>query len=138
MTTVQQPTPITPEMLARKDFPKIAFYLSTFAATFMLFAGLFAIFFNSLYLAIVWSIWAGLTSLLIGISLIFCSMFIGGAAASLVLKPEMHQSAGITIILVSTPGAPAGLRMVLAGRRWSGRCWRDNGHTMETGKNLGK
>jgi uncharacterized membrane protein YfhO len=67
----------------------------------MLFAGLFAIFFNSLYLAIVWSIWAGLTSLLIGISLIFCSMFIGGAAASLVLRPEMRKTAGLTIILVS-------------------------------------
>jgi hypothetical protein len=101
MTTIQQPTPITPEMLARKDYPKIAFYLSSFAAMLMLFAGLFAIFFNSLYLAIVWSIWAGLTSLLIGISLIFCSMFIGGAAASLVLRPEMSKTAGLTIILVS-------------------------------------
>jgi hypothetical protein len=101
MTTIQQPTPITPEMLARNDYPKIAFYLSSFAAMLMLFAGLFAIFFNSLYLAIVWSIWAGLTSLLIGISLIFCSMFIGGAAASLVLRPEMSKTAGLTIILVS-------------------------------------
>jgi hypothetical protein len=101
LTTIQQPTPITPEMLARKDYPKIAFYLSSFAAMLMLFAGLFAIFFNSLYLAIVWSIWAGLTSLLIGISLIFCSMFIGGAAASLVLRPEMSKTAGLTIILVS-------------------------------------
>jgi hypothetical protein len=88
-------------MLARKDYPKIAFYISSFAAMLMLFAGLFAIFFNSLYLAIVWSIWAGLTSLLIGISLIFCSMFIGGAAASLVLRPEMRKTAGLTIILVS-------------------------------------
>jgi hypothetical protein len=101
LTTMQQPSQLTPEMLASKNYPKIAFYLSAIAAMFMLFAGLFAIFFDALYLAIVWSIWAGLTALLIGISLIFCSMFIGGAAASLVVRPELHRTAGVTIILVS-------------------------------------
>jgi hypothetical protein len=101
MTTIQQPSQLTPEMLAAKNYPKVAFYLSALGALFILFAGLFAIFFNSLYLAIVWSIWAGLTSLLIGISLIICSLFIGGAATGLVLKPEMHTTAGVTIILFS-------------------------------------
>jgi len=67
----------------------------------MLIAGLFAIFFNALYLAIVWSIWAGLTSLLIGIGLIICSVIISGGTATLVIKPEAHVSAGAIIILAS-------------------------------------
>jgi hypothetical protein len=88
-------------MLARGNYPHTAFYLASFAALLMLIAGLFAIFFNALYLAIVWSIWAGLTSLLIGIGLIICSVAISGGAASLVLRPEAHVSAGAIIILVS-------------------------------------
>jgi hypothetical protein len=88
-------------MLASKNYPKTAFYLASLAALLLLISGLFAIFFNALYLAIVWSIWAGLTSLLIGIGLIVCSAFISGGAASLVLKPETHVSAGAIIILFS-------------------------------------
>ncbi|MBI0584774.1 MAG: hypothetical protein ISF22_11205 [Methanomassiliicoccus sp.] len=98
---MEQQVKITPEMLASKNYPKIAFYLAAIGAMFMLFAGLIAIFFNSLYLAIVWSIWAGLTSLIIGIGLVICSVIIGGAATTLVVRPEAHVSAGATIIVVS-------------------------------------
>jgi len=96
-----QPTSVTPEMLASKNYPKAAFYLASAAAILMFISGLFAIFFDALYLAIVWSIWAGLTSLLIGIGLIICSLFVSGGAASLVMKPETHALAGATIIIFS-------------------------------------
>jgi hypothetical protein len=101
MTTVQQPSQLTPEMMAGKNYPKVAFYLAAIGALFMLFAGLFAIFFDALYLAIVWNAWAGLTALIIGILLVIDSLIIGGAATSLVLKPEMHTTAGVTIVLFS-------------------------------------
>lgn len=96
-----QPTSVTPEMLASKNYPKTAFYLASAAAILMFISGLFAIFFNALYLAIVWTIWAGLTSLLIGIGLIICSLFVSGGAASLVMRPETHALAGATIIIFS-------------------------------------
>lgn|GEM_PF-4204196 len=83
------------------NYPRAAFSLASLAAIFMLIAGLFAIFFDSLYLAIVWSIWAGLTSLIIGIGLIICSLVISGSAASLRMRPELHRSAGATILLIS-------------------------------------
>jgi hypothetical protein len=96
-----QPVKITPEMLKATNYPKAAFYLSAFAGVMMLVAGLFAIFFDSIYLAINWSAWAGLTSLFIGILLVIDSMILSGAAASLLLKPEMRKTAGVTIILFS-------------------------------------
>lgn len=99
--TTTDPTRITSDMLATRNYPKAAFYLASIGGVLMLVAGLFAIFFNALYLAIVWSIWAGLTSLIIGIGLIICSLFVSGGAASLVLKPEAHRSAGATIVIFS-------------------------------------
>ncbi|MDW5564138.1 MAG: hypothetical protein SA339_13045 [Methanomassiliicoccus sp.] len=87
--------------MAAKEYPKVAFTLASLAGILLLIAGLFAIFFDALYLAIVWSIWAGLTSLLIGIGLIICSLFVSGSAASLMARPELHKTAGVTIVLFS-------------------------------------
>lgn len=101
MANPVQRTEVTPEMLASKNYPRTAFYLASFAGILMFIAGLFAIFFNALYLAIVWSIWAGLTSFLIGIGLIICSLFVSGGAASLVMRPATHRAAGATIIIFS-------------------------------------
>jgi|WetSurMetagenome_2_1015567.scaffolds.fasta_scaffold666268_1 hypothetical protein len=108
-TTSPQPAPaapgpvkITPEMLAAKNYPKLAFYLASFGGVIMLVAGLFAIFFDAIYFAIVTDIpGIGLSFVLIGIMLIICSLFVSGAAASLLLKPELRKSAGVTIILFS-------------------------------------
>jgi hypothetical protein len=97
-----QPVKITPEMLAAKNYPKVAFYLSSFGGVIMLVAGLFAIFFDAIYFAIVTDIpGIGLSFILIGIMLIICSLFVSGAAVSLLLKPELRKSAGVTIILFS-------------------------------------
>jgi hypothetical protein len=99
---MDQPTKVTPAMLAADNYPKWAFYLSSFGGVIMLVAGLFAIFFNSVYFAIVTDIpGIGLTFILIGIMLVICSLFVSGAAASLVLKPAMHRSAGVSIVLFS-------------------------------------
>lgn len=87
--------------IASKNYPRAAFSLASLAALFMLFAGLIAIFFDSLYLAIMWSIWAGLTSLLIGIGLIICALAISGSAASMRVRPEIHRSAGVSILFIS-------------------------------------
>jgi len=89
-------------MLAAKNYPKLAFYLASFGGVIMLVAGLFAIFFDAIYFAIVTDIpGIGLSFVLIGIMLIICSLFVSGAAASLLLKPELRKSAGVTIILFS-------------------------------------
>jgi hypothetical protein len=109
--TTAQPGQLTKEMLDTNDYPRVAFYLSAFAAIIMLIAGLFAIFFDSIYFAVLLNAMAGLTVFILGIMLVICALFVGGGAAALVTRPGMRGSAAATIIIFS-------LLALLVGGGW--------------------
>jgi hypothetical protein len=101
----QQPIKITPEILAANNYPKAGFYLAVFGGLLIAIEGLVAIFFESLFYAINEDIWAGLSMVLIGIILLIIGGILSGAAVSLLVKPELRKSAGVTIIICALVGA---------------------------------
>jgi hypothetical protein len=95
---------ITPEMLEANNYPKAALYLAAFGGLLLLVQGLVCIFLKSLYFAITIDVISGLGSVVIGILLVIDGLIVGGAAVSLLLKPELRQAAGATVIIFALLG----------------------------------
>ncbi len=101
MTETEKLTDLNKELLAGKNYPKYAFWLSAIGGTIMLIQGFMTIFFRSVLYAVIVDIWVGLETVLIGIMLILAALIIDSTAASLVYRPEYRVTTGATIFLVS-------------------------------------
>jgi hypothetical protein len=95
---------ITPEMLAANNYPKAGMYLGAIAGLLLLAEGIVCIFFRSLYYGINIDFLAGLGSVIIGILLAIDGLIVSGAALTLVVKPELRQAAGASMIIFSLLG----------------------------------
>jgi uncharacterized membrane protein YjjP (DUF1212 family) len=101
MTETEKLTNLKRDDLARKDYPRYAFWLSAAGGTIILIQGLMAIFVRSVLYAVITDIWAGLEAVLIGVMLVLAGLIIDSSAASLVYRPEYRVSAGATIFIIS-------------------------------------
>jgi hypothetical protein len=95
---------ITPQMLAANNYPKAGMYLAAIGGLLLLAEGIVCIFFRSLYYGINIDFLAGLGSVIIGILLVLDGLIVSGAALTLVMKPELRQAAGASIIIFSLLG----------------------------------
>ncbi len=82
-----------------RRFPTIGFYLSLLGALFILAQALAAIFFNSIYIAFVVNLGAGIAIFFVGILLLLDALVIGSTTYSLRAYPGQHVIAGLTIII---------------------------------------
>jgi uncharacterized membrane protein YjjP (DUF1212 family) len=89
------------EMLARKDYPRTAFWLSAAGAVLILIQGVAFIFVLSIWSTIEYGGWLGLADVILGIIMIIAAMIIGSAAASLVTSPQYKVAGGSTIAIAS-------------------------------------
>lgn len=89
------------EMLARKNYPKIAFWLSAAGAALILIQGIMFILVLSIWSAIEYGGWLGLTNVILGIIMVIVAVIIGSAAASLVARPQYNVAGGSTIAVAS-------------------------------------
>jgi hypothetical protein len=101
MTETAKLTELNREMLARKDYPRYAFWLSAIGGTMILIQGLMAIFFRSIVYAVAVDLLAGLEAVLIGLMLVIAALIIDSTAASLVYRPEYRTAAGAMIFVFS-------------------------------------
>ncbi len=80
-------------------FPTIGFYLSLVGALLILAQALAAMFFNSIYIAFVINLGAGIAIFFVGVLLLIDALIIGSSAYSLRAYPGQHVIAGGTIVL---------------------------------------
>jgi hypothetical protein len=95
---------ITPQMLAANNYPKAGMYLAAIAGLLLLAEGIVCIFFRSLFVWINIDFLAGLGWVVIGILLVLDGLIVSGAALTLVVKPDMRQAAGASILVFSLLG----------------------------------
>jgi hypothetical protein len=88
-------------MLAKKNYPKVGFWLSVAGAAFILIQGIMFIFLISIWSTIEYGGWTGLANVILGILMVLTAMFIGSAAATMVVRPDYNVAQGSTIALVS-------------------------------------
>jgi hypothetical protein len=82
-----------------KKFPTIGFYLSLLGALLILAQALAAMFFNSIYIAFVINLGAGIAIFFVGVLLLLDALIIGSSAYSLRAYPNQRVIAGGTIVL---------------------------------------
>lgn len=84
-----------------RDYPRIGFYLSLFGAFMILAEAVWAIFFGSVFYAIILTLGVGLAVLFLGILLLINAIIIGSAATSLRAYTDQRVLAGATIVIFS-------------------------------------
>jgi len=91
------------------SYSRAGFYLSVIGGIIIILQGLIAIFFSSIYYAIILSIGVGISILFLGIMLVILGLIVHTSAYSLTQRPEQHVIIGASIIVFST------LALVLGG-----------------------
>jgi hypothetical protein len=89
------------EMLARKDYPRSAFWLSAIGAVLIFIQGIMFILVLSVWSTIEYGGWTGLANVVLGLIMVFAAIIIGSAAATLVVRPQYKVAEGSTIAFVS-------------------------------------
>jgi len=89
------------EMLAKKDYPRIGFWLSVIGTILILIEGIMFIFLISIWSTIEYGGWTGLANVILGVIIVITAIIIGSAAAALVVRPQYHVGEGSTIAFVS-------------------------------------
>jgi hypothetical protein len=89
------------EMLARRDYPRAAFWLSAIGAVLIFIQGLTFVFVLSVWSTIEYGGWTGLATVVLGIIMIIAAIIIGSAAASLVARPQLNVAGGSAIAFLS-------------------------------------
>jgi hypothetical protein len=94
---------------SRGSYSRAGFYLSVIGGSIIILQGLVAIFFSSIYYAIVLSLGVGISIFFLGIMLIILGLIVYTSAYSLTRSPDQHVIIGASIIVFST------LALVLGG-----------------------
>jgi hypothetical protein len=80
----------------------VGFYLSVIGGSFIILQGLIAIFFSSIYYAILTSsLGVGISVLFLGIMLVILGLIVYTSAYALIRVPERHVITGASIIIFS-------------------------------------
>lgn len=82
-------------------YSRAAFLLSFLGASLIIVQGLVAIFFSSIYYAIILSLGVGVTMVLLGIMLIILGIIVYSSAYALTREPGSHVLIGASIIVFS-------------------------------------
>jgi hypothetical protein len=103
---------LTTEKVAYRStggYSRTGFYLSVIGGSIIILQGLIAIFFSSIYYAIVLSLGIGISIFFLGIMLVILGLIVYTSAYSLTRSPGQHVVIGASIIVFST------LALVLGG-----------------------
>jgi hypothetical protein len=93
----------------RGSYSRAGFYLSVIGGSIIILQGLIAIFFSSIYYAIVISLGVGISILFLGIMLIILGVIVYSSAYALTRSPDQHVVIGASIIIFAL------LALVLGG-----------------------
>lgn len=99
--TPEEMKSMTPDMMAKRDFPKAAFFLVAIGGLLIFVEGLVSIFFRSLYWWYEIDFLAGLGQVVIGILLIIDGWIVAGGAITFLLRPKFAKAAAVSVILFS-------------------------------------
>ena len=91
------------------SYSRAAFFLSLLGGSLIILQGIIAIFFSSIYYAIILSLGVGITFVLLGIMLIILGLIVYSSAYALTRQPGSHVVIGASIIVFSV------LALVLGG-----------------------
>jgi hypothetical protein len=93
----------------RASYSRAGFYLSVIGGSIIILQGLIAIFFSSIYYAVVISLGVGISIVFLGIMLVILGLIVYSSAYALTRSPEQHVVIGASIIIFSL------LALVLGG-----------------------
>ncbi len=85
----------------RASYSRAGFYLSVIGGSIIILQGLIAIFFSSIYYAIVISLGVGISVLFLGIMLIILGVIVYSSAYALTRSPDQHVVIGASIVIFS-------------------------------------